>query len=625
MAGAFDIGVSALLASQRQLSTTSHNIANVNTAGYTRQQVELVQRPPQYIGDGFIGKGVDISTISRTANDFLTTQVRNSTAGEAKAVTYSDLANQVNALVGDGTFGPALNTFFQSLHDANNDPSSVPARQVFLTTAQALTQRVQDIDRRFDALTTNVNTALKQSVTQLNTYATAMAHLNGDIVQAYGVAQGQAPNDLLDQRDKLLKDMSKLVNISTLEQPDHSLNVFMGHGQTLVSGSNSVQLVATPNLLDGARTEISITTGGTTNIVSDSITSGSIAGALQFRDEILNPSRNAMGRLAAGLSFTINGQHHAGLDLHGALGGDLFTLGNPVVNASPSNVGTIGMALDPASSSQLSDSDYRLRHDGSNFILERMTDGTNQTLSGAGPFTVDGMTITVTSAPAAGDEYLLQPTRFVGRGFGVAISDPGKIALASPVKSSAVLNNVSNTKISSPQVIDPTAPNLLVPTTLVFNSPPTTFQINGAGPLIPYSSGSDINVNGWRVQLTGTPAAGDTFRVDPNSNGRGDNTNGLALADLRTSKPLLGATATYQDTYSQLVSQVGSRAQQAQISGDSLKVQRENAEAARDSVAGVNLDEEAANLIRFQQAFEAAAQVIQITNQTFNSLLQATR
>ena len=227
--------------------------------------------------------------------------------------------------------------------------------------------------------------------------------------------------------------------------------------------------------------------------------------------------------------------------------------------------------------------------------------------------------------PANGDQFLLQPTRFLGRGFGIATNDPLKIALASPIKTSANLSNISAAKIGPAKILNAQDPNLQVPTSLVFNTPPTTFQVNGAGPLIPYTSGGNIDVNGWRIQITGAPAPGDTFRVDPNGSGRGDNTNGLLLADLRTSEPLLGGTASYQDAYSQLVSKVGAQAQQAQISGDALKVQLDSAEAARDSIAGVNLDEEAANLIRFQQAFQAAAQLIQATNETFKALIAATR
>ena len=625
MSGAFDIGVSAMLASQRQLATTSHNIANVNTAGYSRQQVELNQRPPQFIGTGFLGKGVDVSSVTRSTSEFLSAQVRSSSASEAKAVTFSDLAKQVDALVGDGTFGPALQRFFQTLQDANNEPASTPARQVFVTAAKSLTSQVQDIDHRFDVLSDNINNDIRHRVTQLNTYTTALANSNRDIVQAYGISQGQPPNDLLDQRDQILKDISKLANVTTVEMADHSLNVFIGNSELVVASDTSVRLSTTANPLDGGRLEVSKTGGSGSTVISDSITSGSLAGIFAFRDEVLNPSRNALGRLAAGLSFTANSQHHAGLDLRGALGGDLFSLGAPVVNGALGNGSTVTLALDPANIGNLTDSDYDLTHDGTNFLLKRKTDGVIQTLSGAGPFTVDGLTITVSGVPTTSDQFLLQPTRFLSRSFGALISDPLKVALASPVKSSANLTNLSAAKISPPKVLDAQDSNLLVPTTLVFNTPPTTFQINGAGPLIPYTAGSNVDLNGWRIQITGAPTAGDTFRIDPNGNGRGDNTNGLLLADLRTSQPLLGGTASYQDAFSQLVSKVGAQAQQAQISGDALKVQLDNAEASRDSVAGVNLDEEAANLIRFQQAFQAAAQLIQATNVTFKALIEATR
>ena len=623
--GTFDIGVSALLASQRQLSTTGHNIANVNTAGYSRQQVTLRQRPPQFVGDGFLGKGVDVAAISRSASEFVTSQVRTNTANEARAVRYSDLAKQVDTVLADSTLAPALTRFFQALQDANNNPSSTAARQVFVTTAKALTERTQDLDTRFSGLGDSVNQDIRARVGQLNSLTSALANLNQDIVHAYGESQGPAPNDLLDQRDQLLKEMSQLVGVSVVEQSDHSVSVYIGNGQPLVAGSTSVPMSATVNPLDGSQLDMSLTSGASTAVVNDAITNGSLAGLLDFRNEVLNPTRGAIGRLAAGLDFTLNSQHRAGLDLTGATGGDLFTLGSPTLNAAAGNTGTISLALDASRVGNLTDSDYELIHDGTNFILTRKTDGVQRTLSGAGPFAVDGMTITVTGVPASGDKYLLLPTRSLARGFGMAFSDPLKLALASPVKSSAVLTNISTARIGAPQVIDPTNVSLQIPTTLVFNTPPTTFQLNGAGPLIPYTSGANISVNGWQVQITGAPAAGDTFRVDPNTDGRGDNTNGLALAAQRTTTTLLGGTASYNEAFSQVVSKVGAEAQQAQIRGDALKVQRESAESARDSIAGVNLDEEAADLLRFQQSFQAAAELIKVANETFNALLQATR
>ena len=625
MPGAFDIGVSALLASQRQLSTTSHNIANINTEGYSRQKVALEQRPPQFVGVGFLGKGVDVSTITRSVSDFLNVQLRNNAAGEARSAIFGKLTDQVDALISDGTFGAALERYFSSLQDVNNDPSSTPAREVFLTTAKTLTDRFQDLDTRFSVLNENVNREIAQRVTQVNSYTAALASLNRDIVQAFGVSQGQPPNDLLDQRDRLLQEMSRTVNISTLEQTDGAVNVFIGNGQLLVAGGTSIPLVATPNPLDGGRTEVSLGSGGVTSVISDAFTNGELAGILAFRDELLDPSRNSIGRLAAAFSITMNAQHRAGLDLQGALGGNLFALGSATVNAAVGNTGTLTMALDPNALSSLTDSDYQLVHNGSNFILTRLTDGTQQSLIGAGPFAVEGVTLTLGSAPAAGDQYLLQPSRYLARGMTTQITDPLKIALANPVKSSAALTNIGSAQIGVPQILDATQVSLLTPVQIVFANPPSSFQINGVGPLIPYTSGANIDLNGWRIQLTGPSNAGDTFRVDPNTNGRGDNRNGLALSTLRTTEILVGGTASYQDGYSQLIGRVGSRAQQAQISRDALKVQRENAEAARDAVSAVNLDEEAANLIRFQQAFQAAAQIIQVTNETFNALLQAVR
>jgi len=620
---AFDIGISALLASQRQLSTTSHNIANVNTDGYSRQRVELIQRPPQFEGVGFVGKGVDVSTIRRTVDGFLTEQLRLNSSGEARAAIYGQLTEQVDALISDGTFAPALERYFATLQDLNNDPSSAPAREVFLSAAKSLADRFREFDARFTSVGDNVNADIVARVDQINSLTSALASLNREIVRASGVGQGRPPNDLLDQRDRLLKDLSKIVNVTTVDLPDGAVDVFVGRGQMLVAGGTSVPLAATRNAFDPTRLEVSISTSGGTTEISRAITNGEFSGLLAFRDEILDPTRNALGRLAYAFATTMNEQHHAGMNPRGALGGDLFATGGPLSSPLTGNTGTITLALDPARVGDLTDSDYQLIHDGSNFVLTRLTDGLQTTLSGAGPFAVDGMTITLGTAPAAGDQYLLQPTRFLGRGMTSLVTDPLEIALANPVKSAAALANIGSARISPPQVIDPANAALTAPTQIVFANPPTAFQLNGAGPLIPFTSGANIDVNGWRVQITGTPNAGDVFRVDPNTNGAGDNRNGLALSALRTREILVGGTASYQDGFSQLTGKVGSRAQQAIITRDALRVQRENAEAQRDAVSAVNLDEEAANLIRFQQQFQAAAQIIQITNEAFRRLLDA--
>jgi len=625
MSEMFSIGMSALLANQKLLATAGHNIANVNTEGFSRQRVTLTERPPQFIGSGFSGKGVDIAAINRMGSEFLTTNVRQNAAGEARAAAYSNLSQQVDTLLSDGTFTPAMERFFNSLQDVNNDPSSTPARLVFMNAAETLSDRFQDLEGRLSTMARNVNQDIAAKVGKLNSLSQALGKLNRDIVQAMGLAQGAPPNDLLDQRDVLLKEMSRLANLNVTPQFDGSVNVFIGNGQLIVAGAEYVELAATPNRLDGARTEVSVRKGGVLSEISSALVSGELAGILEFRDQILDPARNSIGRLSAVMAETYNAQHNAGLDVRGAMGGDLIARGEAVVNRAATNTGTVTVTIDPASLQNLTISDYRLTHDGTDFSLERLDTGSVQTLTGAGPFNVDGMTITVGTAPANGDAYLIQPTKYVARDMALTVNDPLRLAFASPVKSSGALANLSDAKIAAPSVLDPANAALQTTTQLAFNNPPTTYQINGAGPLIPFTSGTNIDLNGWRVQITGTPVAGDTFTVQANANGRGDNANGLLMFGLRSTEIMDSNTATYQDSYSQLLGQVGARTQQAQISRNALQVQLENAEAARDEIAGVNLDEEAANLVRYQQSYQGAAQVIATADAMFEALIAAMR
>lgn len=623
MAELFSVGISALTANSRLLTTTGHNISNANTEGYSRQRVSLTSRTPQYVGVGFAGKGVDISGIARLGSEFLTQNLRLTSSSEARAATLADLAGQVDSLLSEGSFSPAMDRWFTALQDVNNDPSSIPARQVLLGAAGELVNRFQDLDARLSQMGRDVNRDLSAKVEELNSMSSAIASLNDQIVRARGIAQGEPPNDLLDQRDQLLRQMSTLVSVSATEQADGSMNVFVGNGQLIVGGNRAMPLTVVANELDSARAEVAISANGATLRITDSLVGGAMGGTLAFRDEVLEPARNALGRLAAGFVDSANERHAAGIDLQATLGSALFTRGEATVKAAVGNTGTLGVVLDPAATANLTTADYELTHDGTNFTLTRLDTNAAQVLAGSGPFNVDGMTLTVGAAPAAGDRWLIQPTKAVVRGMSLAVTDPQRLAIASPVKSSSALANTGNARIAAPSVLDAADPALQATTQIVFNDPPTTFQLNGAGPLIPFTSGADIDVNGWRVRITGTPVAGDSFTVQANTNGRGDNANGLGLFGLRASELFDGNTATLQDAFGRLVGQVGTQSQQATISRDALRVQLDNAEAARESVAGVNLDEEAANLVRFQQSYQGAAQIIASADAMFQALLRA--
>ncbi|MEX2482286.1 MAG: flagellar hook-associated protein FlgK [Gammaproteobacteria bacterium] len=621
----FGIGLSGLLAAQQGLATTGHNIANVNTAGYSRQRVTFETRDPQLVGYGYTGKGVDVQSIKRVANEFLVDQLRTSTANEARAAKMSELVSQVDAQLGDALISGGVQNFFDSLGDANDDPRLMASRQVLLESARSMVARFAEQEQQLNALGRSVNQQIVGNVQKINALTQAIASVNVDIARGAGLASGEPPNDLLDRRDQLLNELSELVGVQTQSRNDGMVNVVLGDGQLVVTGGVQSPLRTSPNPLDASRVEVSFVVGGALNQITESINGGELGALLDFRDETLEPARNAIGRLAASIAVTLNAQHRQGMDLNGAMGGDLFTIPLPDVNALDSNSGTIDLAIDPAQVSALSTSDYRLAHDGAAFTLTRLSDNQVQTLSGSGPFEVDGLVITVGSPPAAGDQYLLQPTKFVPRSMALATSDPRQLALASPVATATASANLSQADISRATVLDATDPNLLVPADLVFADPPTSFQIDGAGALIPYTSGADIDINGWRVQISGSPAPGDTFSVRNNAGGIGDNGNGLSLSELQFRPQLVGGTATYQESYGILVGEVGAIAQQSRISQAASASLKENAEAARDALSGVNLDEEAANLLRFQQAFQAAARVIAAADAAFQSLIEATR
>lgn len=625
MVDVFNVGVSAINAARRQLSTTGHNIANVNTEGYSRQRVEQVARPPQFSGAGFVGKGVDVETIERIANEFLTTQVRNATTNEAESNAFLNLSSMVDSLLGDGTFPTALQNFANATQDAADDPSSVPARAVLIDSGRALVGRFADLDANLGAIARNVNDEISGAVTEINTLSNALADINKDIVKSLGISQGQTPNDLLDQREALVRKLGTITAVATNMQSDGALNVFIGNGLSVVQGGTSIPLTTIPDPLDGTRVEVGYDVAGTISPISDLLVNGELGGVLRFRQTVIEPTRNEIGRIAATIAVTFNEQHNSGLDLNGNLGGDFFSILSPQVNANPANGGDISVALDTNNLGDLTASDYRLTYDGANFTLLDIQNQTNQTLSGAGPFNVDGIVITLTAGAVAGDSYIIQPTKPLARNMNVVVRDPNELALALPVRAEAALANLSDAAINADRVLDITDPQLLTTTQFVFNNPPNTYQVNGAGPLIAYTSGSDIDINGWRVQISGSPEAGDIFTVSANTSGGGNNTNALLLGEALNAKVINSGNATAQGAYGEIVSSVGSATQQAQISRDALATLRENAEGARNSLSAVNLEEEAANLIRFQQAYQAAAELISTGNQMFQSLLGAIR
>lgn len=620
--------LTGMIAFQRALQVTGHNIANANTPGYSRQVAEFSSRIGDGSGAGYIGGGTQITTIKRIYDAMLGEQLRTSTTSHARFSMLSSLASRVDSLLADPQTGlsSSMQSFFNSVQDLANDPSSTPIRQALLGEADGIVQRFGALDRRLQEMDGEVNQRVRTAVEDINRLSASIADINDKIVLAQG-RNGQPPNDLLDQRDRLVMSLSEQISVSTVLQSDGSMNVFMGSGQALVTGIRAKGLAVTGSEFDPARLQI-VYQGSSGNTPLDkSLTGGVLGGLLDFRSQMLDPSRQALGSSALALASQFNEQHRSGMDLRGQMGGDFFGIAEPTVLTSASNAGSGTALASIADLSAISGADYILQYDGSAYTLRRADTGQAVAMSGSGtpadPFIADGLSITTAGAPAAGDRLMIRPTRDAAGSIRRVLNDPQSIAMASPVRVSSAQANIGDAKIGGVSVVDRSDPNLLIPALIEFTSP-TTYSINGAGSFA-YTSGDPITINGASFTISGTPASGDAFNLAPNFGATGDNSNGLLLAGVQAKGVLANGTVSINQNYSQLIANVGSTTRQVQSNLDAQAVILANTEDSYQAVSGVNLDEEAAKLIRFQQAYQAVAQVVSVTSTLFDSLLAATR
>lgn len=622
---------------QQAINTTGHNISNVNTPGYSRQSVHFATQPAQFLGGSYLGSGTTIETIERAYDDFLTGEVRNRTSSFAEFQTLQELTGRLDSLLADPAIGlsGALDSFFGAVQDVANNPGGIAERQVLLGEAQTLSDRFSYLDGRLGSLDNELNARLSTTVSEINGLSAGIADINTQIVSALARGQGEQPNDLLDTRDELVRELSSKVGITTLMQSDGSMNVMVGSGQPLVVGSLAVGLEAQPDP-DGL-TQLIVgraNPSGAIDDISRFVTGGELGAILDFRESALGSARNDLGLLAIGVTETFNEQHQLGVDLYGQPGGNLFKPVAPIFTPSPTNAGssTLSVAIDDVAG--LTGDNYRVSFDTGQWTVTNLR--TDATQTGAGPFTVDGLTIGVSGTPTNGDSFVVEPTIQGASLFSLAITDPQSFAAASPLRAPLQLGNAGTGEVSGLSVSDASGLPLAGPVTLTFNPdalgagvPGYDVAGIGGGPLAydpaTENSGKEFTLGGFTFEVAGTPFDGDALVIENNTSGTGDNRNALALAGLQTERSLLGGTASYQEAYGAAVADVALQSQRAQSGVNTETLLLDQAVAARDSVSGVNLDEEAANLIRYQQAYQAAAQIISVADQLFQTLLSATR
>jgi flagellar hook-associated protein 1 FlgK len=624
----FEIGLSGLNAAQAALNTTSHNIANASTEGYHRQNAIQSTQQPQQTGSGFFGKGVKVDTVVRTYSQFLENALLQAQTQDSYLQAYQSQISQIDNMLADPNAGlsPALQSFFSAVQDVASNPSSVPSRQSMLSGAQALQSRFQIFAARLSEIRKGVNTQISDTASQINSTAQNLADINDQIVKSHAT-DTQPPNDLLDKRDQLIADLNKLVRTSVVKDANGTVNVFIGTGQSLVLGTQAFKLSAAPSAADPSNYDISYQANGNTILLNPaSLQGGSLGALLTFRSETLDSVEGNIGRVATVLAQTFNDQHVLGQDLNGALGQSFFNVPAAQVQVNANNAGTAAIAASNTSVGALTGSDYRLSFNAGTWTLQRLSDNT-QTTFATFPQTVDGVTLNLASGAASnGDSFIIQPTRYGARDLSVALSDPALIAAAAPIRTSAALANTGNGVITAGTVNSPPPPdaNLQQTVTITFTSV-TTFDVSGTGTGNPtglaYTPAGSITYNGWTAQISGAPRAGDTFTISRNTSGVADNRNALLLAQLQTTNTVANGTANYQSAYSLVVSDVGNRAREIKVQGDAQTALVQQTTAAQQSLSGVNLDEEAANLIRFQQAYQASGRVLQIASKLFDTVL----
>ena len=849
MADIFNTAVSGLIAYKTAINTTSNNITNVNTDGYSRQRVLLETRPSEVTSAGSIGNGVDIAEVQRIFSEFDAELINQYQSSFSRLETLGDLASRIDDVVADpdSNLTPAMDDFFSAVNDVTNDPTSISPRQVMLGQGEVLKERFNFLAGQMNQLDQEVDSRLGYVVNDINALASDIANLNNSIVRSLSLAD-VPPSDLLDKRDVLLKELSGKVKVNSVEQANGAVNVFIGTGQLLVASGDTFKLEVGEDQLQPDRFAVYLNSGFSSADVSNNLTGGEVGGLLDFRNTILDPAINRLGRVAIAISTSFNDIHRAGLDLNGNVGQSFFeydTQSPQITN----NTAAGGLLVEVGGSTALADSGYRLEYiddgvnppsydiyrlsdntvqnflataapfvvdgltftpsgvltDGESFVVQggpplaqvlphannsvagdlevqindiasltasdylvsfdfgrytvtRLSDNTDVTPAGSPPLQVDGMLI-IPSGVVDGDSFYIRPTRNAGLELKINVQNPNEIATAYPYRVGADINNIGNvnielTNIDAAQLdfLDrsatltgtvATAPFDFATTnasfdltldgvtrTVTVNLDATT-DLNGDGPVdaldtvfavqsaidaafstagdpsatvalngnnlsiasdstgpnsslavansdataiaqfgndgltatgdtfsanvvfkdavlpatgilfdvldaagnpltdnsgtvlqdIAYSSGSTISVGAWTARLTGNPVAEDQLNISRNNDASQDNRNGIDLSLLETRSFLDSGTSTYSQAYGALIAEVGTQTAQIEINRDAEDVLLDNAVGRREETSGVNLDEEAADLIRYQQAYTAITRVIQTARTIFQSII----
>lgn len=625
MAGLIQIGRSALSAAYTQLQTSGHNIANVNTPGYVRQEVMLASAAGQYRGNGYIGNGVNVLDIRRNYDRFMADEVTRNTSIAGTDKVRAQQLGQIDNLLADADngLGATMDSFRAAMADMVNNPDDGSARAVVTQRASAVASRFADTATRLEALVAESSQKVEEAAVYVNARLQEVATLNRQISMARG--NDQQPNDLLDQRDALINELAAKIQLTRDEQEDGTVDLYSASGYSLVLSERAAKLVMQPSEGDASRPRLAIDIQGNQVALSEStLGSGEIAGMLRFRDQDLRAVQASVGRLAAAFAGAYNRQQTLGLDAQGRPGQPIFSVGEPVVQAEGRNTGSLVMTATVADPASLKAADYRLSYDGSVYTLENtITQGRQEFMKL--PIEADGLRFDARSGTmAAGDAMTIQAgSAYASRMRSVLTRGDG-IAAARPLTAVESKANQGDAYMVSLAQVSPNA-NFDKPVTLTFTGP-GTFNITGEGGTAngqTYTAGQPIEFNGWRLMLNGVPRAGDRIDLVKPVAVKKDNGNARELVALADQDLVDGMK--FAEAFASVLSDVGGRTLQAKTADRASTKMLEGTKALVADRSGVNLDEEAARLLQYRQAYQAAAKVIQTADEMFNSILSLAR
>lgn len=665
-----NVGVSSLIANQQALTTTGHNIANVNSAGYSRQSVATKALSGQNQGTGFVGKGVQVATIMRNYNALLGKQSNAANAASAAdAIRYQSLMQMQDVYSGgDGSLGAAINSMMNAFADVEAAPADGTARNVVLTRMSELTSRFRAASATLQELDYSTKQQLTNNVTLVNNLAGQVATLNTQIARS--LATGHQPNDLLDARDQLIREINQYIQTSQVEADDGAVSLFVGGSQALVLGSSVGELSVAETTEYPGSGKLSLyfsqKNGDRVELTPNMVGGGEMAGLLKFNNDDLVTGRNLLGRLALSIGTTLNTQNKLGLTLSGNYGTDLFKLTTSTQGWSNIADYNLDAASTRASATvrdtqDLVASDYKIIYGANNASgdktaqLVRLSDGQISNLvfdpanavsltDGATNFdayqiAVDGLTLTipktVTDASNKGQSILFQPFNKAADEIQPLVHSASDLAVSNAVSANINSSNQGTLQMSRLAMNTLPAPARGEPVRITFDGAgnysyatydAATSTWGAASAAQPYASGQAINIDGWSMTLTGTPHAGDTVTVS-NALDLGDGFklnagNASAFLNLRDATMFDGGTSL-SDGFSAAMAVVGTRTQSAKYAATLSATVATNLNADRTSVSGVNLDEEAARLLQYQQAYQASAKIIQTAQSLFDSVLNA--